>query len=148
MPVTLLSVTLVLAGGLALINLWLGFRIGQVRHRVGISVGDGGDEALIRRMRAQANFVENAPFVLALVGIIEFTAGTSIWLWSAAALFLVARVAHALGMDGGAVKTGRAIGTGVTMLLLLALGLWAIALPFVADRYARPVVVDVTEGKA
>lgn len=144
MPLTLLPVTLVLAGGVALINLWLSIRIGQIRRSARVSIGDGGDDALIRRMRAQANFVENAPFVLALVGLLEFSAGTSIWLWIAAGAFLIARVAHAIGMDGRAGQA-RMIGTGVTMLLLLALGIWAIALPFVATPVGRGDPVETVD---
>ena len=64
---TMLPVTLVLAAGCALINLWLAIRIGAVRRVAQVFVGDGGDERVIRRMRAQANFAENAPFVVALV---------------------------------------------------------------------------------
>lgn len=142
MPLTPLPITLVLAGGLALINLWLSIRVGQVRRAEKVFVGDGGSEALIRRMRAQAKFVENAPFVLALVAAIEFSTGTSTWLWIAAVAFLAARVAHAIGMDGR-LGQARLIGTVVTMLLLLGLGVWAIALPFVARADSRPAIVDM-----
>lgn len=132
---TMLPVTLILAGGLALINIWLSIRVGQVRGSEKVSVGDGGNERVIRRMRAHANFVENAPFVLALIGLIEFTAGTSIWLWIAAALFLLGRIGHAIGMDGW--RPGRMGGTIVTMLLQVALAIWAIALPIVGHQAAK-----------
>ena len=121
----MLPVTLAAAAGCALLNLWLSFRIGQVRHAEKIDVGDGGNERLIRRMRAQANFVENAPFVLVLLLAIELVHGTDGWLWLAAGAFLLARVAHGLGMDGGRFGAGRTIGTGVTLAVLLALGMWA-----------------------
>lgn len=123
---TMLPVTLVLAAGCALINLWLSIRIGAVRRVAQVFVGDGGDERVICRMRAQANFVENAPFVVALVLAIEIAAGTSGWLWAAALAFLIARIAHPFGMDGW--RPGRMIGTLVTMLALLALAIWAIML--------------------
>ena len=66
----ILPVTLTTAAGLALINVWLQVRIGQVRYADNVFVGDGGNERVIRRMRAQANLVENAPFVLALIAVI------------------------------------------------------------------------------
>ena len=47
----ILQTTLCLAAAAALINFWLGFRIGQVRGATKISVGDGGNEQLLRRMR-------------------------------------------------------------------------------------------------
>ena len=132
MPLTLLPVTLVLAGGCALIDLWLMIRIGQVRRAEKVWVGDANSEPLVRRMRAQANLVETAPFVLILVGLIEFSVGTSWWLWAAAAAFLIARVAHPFGMDGAA--RARMLGAGLTMALLLVLAIWAIAIPFTAHR--------------
>ena len=70
-----LPVTLVTAGGAAIINFWLAMRVGAARRATGVSIGDGGDLRLIARMRAQANFVEYAPFILILIGLIEFTEG-------------------------------------------------------------------------
>lgn len=140
----LLPVTLVTAGGLALINFWLGVRIGQVRGKAKISVGDGGHEPLIRRMRAQANFVEYAPLVLALIGLVEFNIGSTTWLWLVASAFLVSRVLHGFGMDGW--SAGRGIGTGVTMLAMVGLGLYAIALPLITPVPTHAVKVDLMKG--
>ena len=126
------QVTLVLAGACALINMWLSFRVGRVRGQEKVSVGDGGNERVIRRMRAHANFAENAPIVLLLVLAIELSIGPSLWLWIAAALFVAGRIAHGVGMDGW--YPGRMGGTGVTLAVQLALAIWAIALPLNAGR--------------
>lgn len=134
-----LPITLATTGGAALIALWLGLRVGRVRIKVQVSIGDGGNEALITRMRAQANYIEYAPFIVALIAVLEFTSGTSTWLWIAAILFLVARVLHPLGMDG--MKGARVIGIAITFLLLLALGGYAIALPLI-DHYATPAGIE------
>ncbi|MCM8730953.1 MAPEG family protein [Hephaestia sp. GCM10023244] len=128
MALIILPVTLVTAGGAALINAWLAWRIGTVRRTAAVSIGDGGNLALATRMRAQANFVENAPFIIILIGLIEFAQGSSIWLWAVSAVFLIARVGHALGMEG--LRYGRMVGTIVTMLLLVVLGIYAVLLPF------------------
>jgi len=135
----MLPVTLVTAGLLALVNLWLAIRVGQVRTSEKISVGDGGNERVLRRMRAHANLVEYAPFVLILIALAELANGTSIWLWVVGLSFVVARVLHAFGMDGWA--PGRMIGTIVTMLTLLGLGLYAIVLPHL-PRGAETVPVE------
>lgn len=125
---TTMTITLVTAGAAALINLWLAIRTGAARRASGIDIGDGGHEPLIRRMRAHANYGESAPYILILIALLEFTCGSSIWLWTASVLFLVGRIAHPLGMDG--LRAGRMLGTLVTFLLLLVLGGFAVALPF------------------
>ena len=136
----MLPITLTTAGGAALIALWLALRTVGVRQKAQVSIGDGGDAALICRMRSQANFTEYAPFIVILIALIEFTAGTSTWLWVASVAFLVARILHPLGMDG--MKYGRAIGTAVTFLLLAGLGLYTISLPLLAKHDAKPNVIE------
>ncbi|MEG3124952.1 MAPEG family protein [Sphingomonas sp. GB1N7] len=136
-----MPVTLVATGGAGIIALWLGLRAGKVRSGAKIDIGDGGNAALIARMRAQANYVEYAPFIVMLIAALEFTCGTSSWLWVAAILFLIARVLHAFGMDG--MKGGRMIGILITFLLLLALGGYAIALPLIAHYGAPKAAVEV-----
>ncbi len=42
----------------------------------GVGSGDGGNEALIRRMRAHANYGENAPIVLILLALLELAGGS------------------------------------------------------------------------
>jgi hypothetical protein len=137
----ILPITLTMAGAAALLSLWLGWRVGQKRMSEKVLMGDGGNAALIARMRAQANFVEYTPFVLILIALIELADGTSLWLWAVGALYLLARIAHALGMDvqPPARSPLRGIGIGITMLTLVGLGLYAIALPMLhAPRTEAP----------
>jgi uncharacterized protein len=122
-----LPITLTIAAGAALVNIWLMIRCGQARTKNKVSIGDGGDEFVIRRMRAHANFVENAPFVLILIAAIEATSKTSpMWLWWVGILFIFGRLAHGLGMDGGALGKGRMVGTLITMLTLVGLAGFAL----------------------
>ncbi|AOH86588.1 GST-like protein [Sphingomonas panacis] len=123
MPITLTAV-----GGAGIINFWLAVRTGLIRRQTGVELGDGGNLPLIRRMRAHANFVEYAPFVLMLIALIEVSIGSPVWLWAVSSVFLIARIAHALGMDG--MPTGREAGTFVTFAVLLGLSVYAVALPF------------------
>lgn len=141
----MLPVTLMTAGAAAILNLWLAMRTGAVRTKAKVSIGDGGNEMLIRRMRAHANFVEYAPFIMILIGLLEFTTGTSLWLWVASAVFLLARVAHPLGMDG--LPAGRMIGTLLTFALLIGLGGYAVTLPFLPHSTAgTPAVSAMPAG--
>ena len=135
------EVTLVLSGLCALLNIWLSMRVGQVRGQEKVSVGDGGNERVVRRMRAHANFAENAPIVLLLVLAIELSVGASPWLWAAAALFVMARIGHGFGMDGW--YPGRMGGTVTTMLVQLALAIWAIALPLTVPSPGQSMEVTL-----
>jgi uncharacterized protein len=121
----ILPVTLCLAAACAVVNFWLGMRIGKIRHAAGVSVGDGGNEALIRRMRAQANFIEQAPLTLALVAAVELAGRGGLWLETAAAPFIIGRIAHAIGMDGD-FKAGRPIGMLTSMLFQIVLAVVAV----------------------
>ncbi|MCZ8369028.1 MAG: MAPEG family protein [Porphyrobacter sp.] len=123
---TVLPVTLAAAAAAAVLNIWLGIRIGALRTALQISVGDGGSEALQRRMRAQLNYVENTAFVLILIAAIELAGKGSWWLAYVAAAYFLARIAHAFGMDGAGKQIGRMIGTVTTMLVQLGLAVVAI----------------------
>lgn len=120
----ILPVSLTAAAAAAFINFWLGYRVGQVRTSEKVSVGDGGNEKVIRRMRAQANFIEYTPFVLILIALIEAATGTSTWLWAVMAIYMLARVAHPFGMDG--LMPARGAGIVVTMLVMVGLAGYAI----------------------
>ena len=122
----ILQTTLTLAAAAAIINIWLSIRIGQVRAAEKIIHGDGGNELLQHRMRAQANFIENTPLVLILVAVIEMSGEGGRWLAIVGAIFMLARVAHALGMDSSGPTKPRSIGTLVTMLTLLGLSIVAV----------------------
>lgn len=117
----LLPTTLCLAAAAAIINFWLALRCGQVRSKESISIGTGGHDLLERRMRAQLNFVENTPWVLALAGLVELAGKGGKWLPIVGALYMAGRVAHGLGMDGTGFAKGRSIGTITTMLTQLGL---------------------------
>jgi uncharacterized membrane protein YecN with MAPEG domain len=123
-----MTLTLTMAGAAAIINIWLAIRIGQIRTSEKIGTGDGGNDTLMRRMRAQANFVENAPFFLALVAALELAGHASMGLWIVGYVFMAGRIAHGVGMDGGKAQIGRMIGTIITLLTLLGLSIYAFAI--------------------
>lgn len=122
----LLPTTLCMAAAAAITALWLMIRVGQVRNSQNVSVGDGGDDRVIRRMRAHANFVETTPFALVLVAAIELTGKGTDWLPYVAALFILGRIAHAFGMEPEGFAKGRLIGTVATMLIFLGLAIVAV----------------------
>ena len=122
-----LPITLTIAAGAALVNIWLMIRCGKARTQGKVSIGDGGDDFLIRRMRAHSNFVESTPFVLILIAALELSGHGSNWLWYVGIAFIFGRLAHGLGMDGGTFEKGRMVGTLITMLTLLGLAGYALS---------------------
>jgi uncharacterized protein len=122
----LLQITLSLAAAAAIINFWLGMRIGRLRHQHKVSVGDGGHDLIQRRMRAQLNFAENVPMVLILIGLIEAAQKGGAWLAPVGAVFMIGRVLHGLGMDGDKLEWGRMVGTLVSMLTVFGLAIVAV----------------------
>ena len=122
-----LPVTLCAAAAAAILNIWLSIRVGQIRRSAKISIGDdGAGGPLTARMRAQLNFVENTAFVLILIAAIELAGAGGQWLAWVSALYMIGRIAHGLGMDGGAFGKGRTIGTAITMLVQLGLAVVAV----------------------
>lgn len=122
----ILPVTLCTAAAAAVLAIWLMIRVGQVRGSEGVSVGDGGNDTVIRRMRAHANFVETMPFALALIAVIEIAGKGAVWLPYVAGLFVLGRIAHAFGMDENVFAKGRLIGTLITMVTFLGLAVVAV----------------------
>jgi uncharacterized membrane protein YecN with MAPEG domain len=122
----ILPTTLSMAAAAALINVWLMLRCGQVRIKEKINIGTGGSDMMERRMRAQLNFAENTPWVLALIAAIELAGKGGQWLAIVGGLYMLARVAHGLGMDGGTFEKGRGIGVMVTMLAQIGLAIVAV----------------------
>lgn len=133
-----LPVTLVIAAACGIINLWLALRV--TRRRVGgkIMMGDGGDSLMLSQGRAHANFVEYAPFVLVLITLIELARGASPWLWALGVVFVIARVAHPIGMDRPAPNPFRAGGIMLTWVVLALLSGWALAIAYAAERTPAP----------
>ena len=104
--------------------------INQRRTKL-IGIGDGGDRQAARMIRVHANFCENAPFALALLVLLPLV-GAGIWTVHAVGiLFLVGRIAHALGLSktagsslgrvSGMLLTHAALIIGAAALLLAAI---------------------------
>lgn len=144
-----LPVTLVIAAACAAVNIWLSVRVTKRRIGNKIMMGDGGDSLMISRSRAHANFAEYAPFVLVLIAAIELARGSSPWLWALGALFVLARIAHPIGMDRPAPNPFRAGGFLVTNLVLALLAGWALAIAYTAtSEPALGVPVEAVPASA
>ena len=123
-----LHVTLLTAGLLGLIYLVLSVRVVRVRTSAKISLGDGGDQTLLSRIRAHANFAEYVPFLLILLALVEYITGTNSLVKGLGALIVVARIAHAIGMARHGANIFRVIGAVGTLAALSVLSGWVLFL--------------------
>lgn len=138
----ILPITLTIAGAAAILHVWLSLRVSRLRRPLKIGVGDGGNEVLARRMRAHGNFAENVPLMLILLGFVELATGGSLWLWGAAILFILARIAHAFGMDRSGANALRVGGIGISWAVLLGLGIYAILIAYQAPPISRNIQIS------
>ena len=133
----ILPITLTIAGAAAILHVWLSLRVSRLRRPLKIGVGDGGNEVLLRRVRAHGNFAENVPIFLVLLGFLELATGGDLWLWGAAILFILARILHAFGMDRPGANPMRVGGISASWLVLLGLGLYAIFVAYQSPPIQR-----------
>lgn len=138
----ILPITLVFAAAAGILNLWLAIRVSAVRVKGKVLHGDGGNPVMLQRMRAHANFTEYAPFILVLMGLIELARGASVWLWVVGAVFVAARLSHAMGMEKSGPSPFRAAGAMLTWAVLLVLSVWAAVIGYQgAETAATPAFV-------
>jgi uncharacterized protein len=120
------GVTVTFVGIFALIQVPLTVAVGFRRAQTNIHFFDGGDVALLRRMRAHANFTETVPIVLLAMAAAELS-GVPEWaLWSGGVSLLVGRVMHATILITKGWGNPRAMGMVLTLLPMAVFGAWAV----------------------
>ncbi len=111
-----LPITTLLASTLLAWLLVLSWRVIRFRQSGGASLGDGGDKALQRKIRAQANLTEYAPLFVILMALLELQRGNVAFLALLSVAFLLGRLAHGYALaftDGNVI--GRVGGMGLTL---------------------------------
>jgi uncharacterized membrane protein YecN with MAPEG domain len=68
------------------------------RFSFGVLHGDGGQDAMQRRMRSHANFIEYVPLILLLDGLLEAGGSSRTLVGVLLAILAVARLMHPIGM--------------------------------------------------
>jgi uncharacterized membrane protein YecN with MAPEG domain len=121
-------VSLVIAALCAVLQIALAALVIQRRAALGIGFLDGGDAALLKRMRTHGNFTETVPLMLLLLLMLELAGLPRGWLWGLGAALLSSRVLHAWGLLGASSLFGRVSGTLLTLFVLAAQALAALVL--------------------
>lgn len=115
----MLPITSLVGAILAFMLVALSISVSLKRMNVGTHIGMGEDIGLLRRIRAQGNFIEYVPIALILCALAEYRGAGAAWLWTIAGLLLVGRVVHASGILSG-VTPVRAAGMVATYAAILA----------------------------
>jgi len=119
-------VTPLYAGLLALWFVALSVRVVQQRGH-GVSLGDGGDTELMRRIRGHANFAEYVPLILVMMGFLELSHFSTLLLHGLGITLVVARLLHGYALSyTERFKFGRFWGTLLTFILLAVTGVLCI----------------------
>ncbi|MBD8892264.1 MAPEG family protein [Roseibium litorale] len=130
-------VTPLYAGILALIYVYLAIRVVALRRKFWISIGDKGNEQLLRQQRVHGNFAEYVPLCLLLMLFTELQI-VLVWATHALGAALVAgRILHALGVGREPESlTMRTYGMLLTFAVLIVGGLLNIVYYFLMMNFA------------
>ncbi len=122
MPVwTHLQIVALYAALNAIITLVLAFNAAQTRGKTKILLGDGGNEDMLRAMRAHANNVEYVPLALVLLVLLGLLQSSVYLIHGVGIALTIGRIAHGIGLSTkSGVTAGRAIGAMLTMGAMVA----------------------------
>lgn len=110
-------------GANILILLVLAYLVTKGRQTHKITLGDGGNEAMNRAIRAHANAAEYIPTALVGLVLLSFFSSTPLWLLHAGGISLTAgRILHGAGLHAGALNLARRAGTALSWLAFLLIG--------------------------
>lgn len=123
------AITPLYAAALTALFVVLSARVITYRRANKVSLGDGGDRVLERRMRAQGNFAEYVPLGLILMLGAELAGAGALWVHATGLLLLAGRLMHGIGFSflrqNMLLRVGGMVLTLSSLMLGAALGLLA-----------------------
>ena len=120
------AITPFFIGFFAVMQILLTGMVGYRRFQTRIPFFDGGDQTLMRRMRAHGNFTETVPMGLLAMAAAEL-AGAPHWLlWSGGVVLVAGRLMHFATLLRSEWGIGRAIGIILTFISIGGFGLLAV----------------------
>ena len=122
-----ITISTLFIGIFVVLQIPLTVMVGYRRARTGIQFFDGGDQILLRRMRAHGNFTETVPIVLLAMLAAELSGAPAWLLWAGGVSLLVGRLMHAAILILKGWGLPRAIGMILTFVPMLGFGVWCIS---------------------
>lgn len=120
------DITILFAGILGIMAIGIGATAGLFRAKTGISIGDGGNPELLMRMRRHANFVENVPLALILIGLLEMQGVSNTAIYVLGSALVLGRIMHFVGFGENVRSVTRGIGAGLSALTIMVASIWGI----------------------
>jgi uncharacterized membrane protein YecN with MAPEG domain len=113
-----MTITPLYAGFLALLFFVLSIRVIRMRG-TGISLGDGGNPLMLRRIRGHGNFAEYVPLILLMMGFLEFSHYPAYLLHGIGIVLVAGRLLHGYALSfTEKFSLGRFLGTVLTFTAL------------------------------
>ena len=124
-------ITTLYASLLALLTIFLAYRVSAVRRGKKIGLGDGDNKAVNCRIRAHGNLTEYMPLALILLLLFELRGPDAWQVHAFGAVFTLSRMAHAFGLSkSGGTTPGRLAGTLGTWLVIIVLAIMGVVASF------------------
>ena len=121
-------ITPIYAALLGLIYVGLSINVIRTRSEQSVSLGDGGDQLLTRRIRGHGNFAEYVPIALILLAFLEAGGANAILVHALNATLVLGRLLHAFALSSLVLRPFcRTSGMALTfaVIIIAALGaLW------------------------
>lgn len=121
-----LQITTLFIGLLALLQIVLTANVVLRRGATGITFQDGGDQPLMRRIRAHGNYTETVPIALLAMAASELS-GPAPWvLWAGGLSLFTGRIIHAINLTSNGPLAFRIMGMAMTLLPMAVFGGWSL----------------------
>jgi len=122
MTMTFPYFTAAAAAVLAVLQMLLLLYTARGRGKYQAGLGDGGNAALLTRIRMHGNLAENLPLFLILLGLVEMTGQWPAFVPWIAIAFAVVRLSHAIGLAmSSGVTIFRFLGASGTVVIIVTL---------------------------
>jgi uncharacterized membrane protein YecN with MAPEG domain len=115
------AITPIYAGLMGLFYVFLSFRVAGYRKDHRISMGDGEDKALLKRVRTQANCGEYIPISLILLLMTELQGAPELVVHGLGVTMVLGRVLHAYGFGSHPQKIGLRVTGMILTFAMIAL---------------------------
>ena len=128
-----MAITPIYAGILGLFFVFLSINVIRTRGATGVSLGDGDNELLARRIRAQGNCAEYAPIALILIFFVEQQVAGAAYVHGLNLLLLAGRLAHGFALSSLTPRPPfRVYGMALTFGAIILSSITIIGAPFMA----------------